>query len=414
MTAESRPAASGRIELATFALPLVFGAAVFAPMLGNRFWRDDHGWIARAMSALREPGAFAEVAKTDFRPLPALSFMADVLMYGLEPAGYYVTNLLLHLACVALVTALGWRLSHGDRRAAMIAGLLFAGGFGHHGEAVIWISGRTGVIADLFVLAAVLAFDGHLLGRGMRHAALTVLFALLALLSKESAAVLPVLLLLVAWARAGEDGAGARARGPILAVAVLVAAHVALVFGVLRRGSGIVGGEYAFGPHAVANLLEYLARLFVPVTPSSVIVAVPAPLAGALRVAQTALMIAVPLAGAALLAGRVPRAVKLGVLWVPVTLAPYLFLTFHTITRYLYLPSVGVALLAGQLAAFLGRAPRRPVRWAAAVGLAVVLLLEAATIQVVIAARRRDQLAQDPAAMQALVEQARALGFTRR
>ena len=402
-----------RLDLVTLAPPLAFGAAVFAPMLANRFWRDDHGWVARAMTALREPGAFLEVAKTDFRPLPALSFMANVLMFGLAPAGYYATNLLLHLACVALVTALAWRLSSGDRAVAWIAGLLFAGGFGHYGEAVIWISGRTGLIADLFVLASVLAFDAHLLSARRRDAALAALFALLALLAKESAAVLPLLLVLVAWTRVGETAAAwRRARAPIVAVTLLVAAHGALVFGALRRGSGIVGGDYALGPHVVRNLLEYLARLFLPVTPSSIMVAVPAPLAGALRAVQVVLMVAVPVAGLALLAARVPRAAKFGVLWAPAALAPYLLLTFRTITRYLYLPSAGVAVAIGALAVT-DYCTARARRWGY-LGLAAVLLLEAATVQFVIVQRRREQLAQDPAEMQALVEHARALGFVRR
>ena len=86
-----------------------------------------------------------------YRPLTVLTFALDYQIWGMNPVGYHLTNLLLHLLC----TFLTWRLARrlfSSPRMAFVAATLFAI---HpiHTEAVIWISGRF----DLTVCAAVLA-----------------------------------------------------------------------------------------------------------------------------------------------------------------------------------------------------------------------------------------------------------------
>jgi O-antigen ligase len=135
------------------------------------------------------------------------------------------------------------------------------------------------------------------------------------------------------------------------------------------------------------------------------ILGVPEPLRVPLEVLQVVLMAAVPLVLGLLLIGRLPRPVKLGALWVLIALLPYVFLTFRTITRYLYLPSVGVALVVAVLVA---GGLRRP---AARAALVLLLLAQAAVVNVVISQRLREQRAQDGSADRELADHARRLGF---
>ena len=82
--------------------------------------------------------------------------------------------------------------------AAMILFLLW----GTNVEAAAWVSGRYDVFATAFTLWAV-AYHLHSQSALDRHALIALLFGVLALCSKESAAVLPGLIGCVAWIRRG-------------------------------------------------------------------------------------------------------------------------------------------------------------------------------------------------------------------
>jgi protein O-mannosyl-transferase len=391
---------------------LAYGAAVFLPMLANSFYRDDFGWVERAIAVAGDPAGWFFIAKTDFRPLASLSFVVNAALSGIDPAGYYAFNLILHLGNVALVMALARRLSGGDGRAAAIAGLLFAGAVGNYGEAILWISGRTGMIADLFMLASLVAhWDWRERGRGRDRALSLACFAL-ALLAKESASVLLVLLVALDGVHAA---GGARSAGPRRAVAyaphaAMLAAYLVFQFASWRSGSPILVGEWRLGFHAAANLGEYLARMFVPVSPTSMFIALPPSFGPALEALYAALRILLPFALAGLLLSRrVPRPVKFALVWIPLTLLPVVFFTYRTSTRYLYAPSIGLALVLGLVgAAWWGRRAAESATSrlrAAAAGLVVLLAVQAAVVQVIIrrhAALERSEGAEEWARLRAI------------
>ena len=59
-----------------------------------------------------------------FRPVSSLSFGLDRLLWGLEPFGYNLTNLLIHAACVAATSACAMEIGR-SRLGAIVAGLFF-------------------------------------------------------------------------------------------------------------------------------------------------------------------------------------------------------------------------------------------------------------------------------------------------
>jgi len=355
---------------------LLLGALVFLPMFGHPFFRDDFGWIERAHAALPYPAQWWAIAKTDFRPLASLSFVVNYAAVKLDPRGYHLFDLLLHLVNVSLLMALVRRLSGGSAWAAGIAGLLFACAFGNYGEAIYWISGRTGPLADAFVLAALIAHWDRLEGTGPSGSAL-FLFTI-ALFAKETAVVLLPLLVLLEWAH------GRVSWRRVAPFALLALAYVAFVFLVWRKGSAVVGGDFSLGRHVGRNLVEYVARMFAPVARLTAGVAWPFGVAFALFFTW-------------LLTRRVPRTWKFALLWIPLAILPVAFLDLRTSTRYLYLPSMGLAALLGMAWAHAwASAPwrRRALAW----GLALVLALQVVVMQVVLA--RRGELARREAQSQ--------------
>jgi Tfp pilus assembly protein PilF len=124
-----------------------------------------------------------------YRPLTMATYALNFSAGGLDPVGYHLINLLLHL----LVSWLVYRLARQLRlssEAALIAALLFAV---HpiHTEAVTGIVGRAELLMSASILAGLLfAAEGQW--------SLSILAFVAGLLSKEQAVVLPALLWLYA------------------------------------------------------------------------------------------------------------------------------------------------------------------------------------------------------------------------
>lgn len=123
------------------------------------------------------------------RPLFKLSLFVDRLVWGENPAGYHVVNLLLHLGSGALVYAIVARLVEEAGDIAFWTAALF---LAHPiaTETVTYISGRATGLMAFFYMAGVLF---HL--RGALAGALACF--VLALLSKETAITFPMALLLI-------------------------------------------------------------------------------------------------------------------------------------------------------------------------------------------------------------------------
>ncbi len=130
------------------------------------------------------------------RPAGLLSWKANYMLYGYEPGGYYLTNILLHIGCTLLAAAFTTRLS-GSKTAGLAAGLLFAL-HPSHSEAVCFLSGRYDLLCAFFYLSAFLSYMDYAEGRrgGRAYLCLAVLFWVTAILSKEMALSLPIALTL--------------------------------------------------------------------------------------------------------------------------------------------------------------------------------------------------------------------------
>ena len=114
------------------------------------------------------------------------TFWLEHKLWGFDPTGYHVVNVLLHLANTLLV----W---HILRRSAMSSAWMVAAVFAVHPlhvESVAWVIERKDVLSGLFYLAAVLAWMRFVeQPRRGRYAWSLVLYAV-ALLSKSIAITL--------------------------------------------------------------------------------------------------------------------------------------------------------------------------------------------------------------------------------
>ena len=129
-----------------------------------------------------------------YRPLFLVWLRLNTVLFDREPAGWHSTTILLHLIATALTYLLARQLLK-NRAASLLAALLF-GFHPAHTEAVAWVSGVTEPLSTVFFLGSFLCYlrlRADASHRRLWLAGSLTLFAA-AMLSKETAAVLPILI----------------------------------------------------------------------------------------------------------------------------------------------------------------------------------------------------------------------------
>jgi tetratricopeptide (TPR) repeat protein len=178
--------------------------AAYAPALDAGFVWDDDDYVTQnpllpAPDGLRRIW-FSMDAPSQYFPLVYTSFRAEYALWGLDPFGYHLVNILLHAANALLVW---WVLVRLKAPGAWFAAAIFAL---HpvHVESVAWITERKNVLSLFFFLASLLAWmrfaEPGARAKG-RYYALSLACHALALFSKTTACTLPAAQLLVLWLR---------------------------------------------------------------------------------------------------------------------------------------------------------------------------------------------------------------------
>jgi tetratricopeptide (TPR) repeat protein len=195
---------------------VLLGLAAYANSLHGAFVFDDLEQIVEN-PALRDLGSFLGPAGYRFLPNRFVAYVTFALNHavgGLDPVGWHVVNLAIHLANALLVWAFvrlafrsprlrGSALAPSAGAVAFVAAALFVS----HPlatQAVSYVVQRLTSLAALFYLSAVVLYLRWRLGAGRRIGGVlyagVLVAALLAMRTKEIAFTLPVALALVEWA----------------------------------------------------------------------------------------------------------------------------------------------------------------------------------------------------------------------
>ncbi len=197
------PARPPRVALALAAATIVAAAVViYAPLRHADFVNyDDYHYVvenshvATGLSAANLAWAFTAFHAGNWHPLTWISHQADCQLYGLEPGGHHVTNLVLHaLDGVALLLVLH-AMTGSLWRSAFVAALFVVHPL--NVESVAWVSERKNVLSTLFWLLTMGAYLRYARRPSAgRYLAVAVLLAL-GLMAKPMVVTLPCVLLLL-------------------------------------------------------------------------------------------------------------------------------------------------------------------------------------------------------------------------
>lgn len=129
-------------------------------------------------------------------PVTWLSHMLDMSLFGSNPLGHHLENLLIHIGNALLIFTLLGRLTGSIWRSTLVA-LLFAV---HplHVESVAWAAERKDVLSTLFFLLTLHAYSSYTtVGRSRWHYYAALLFTVLGLATKPMLVSMPLVLLML-------------------------------------------------------------------------------------------------------------------------------------------------------------------------------------------------------------------------
>lgn len=132
------------------------------------------------------------VGKGFIRPLMVLSFKLDYLLYGTNPLGYHVTNILFHLLNAGLVFFIIDFIAS-SKGFAFLAAMVFAV-HPAHSSGIAWISGRGEPMAAFFYLLSFYFFIRYDSNKSRTNYIGSLLCFVLGLFTKETVVMLPFLL----------------------------------------------------------------------------------------------------------------------------------------------------------------------------------------------------------------------------
>jgi Tfp pilus assembly protein PilF len=222
MTLDSRLSLNKRKFYVLVLLIALLTILIYVPALDNDFvnW-DDHDYVyenlhIRSLDFEFLKWIFSTFHMQNWHPLTWFSHGIDYALWGLNPMGHHLTNIMLHVMNAVLVVILTIRLinegqvkrsvtssPHENKEAslsaALVTGILFAL---HpiHVESVAWVSERKDVLCAFFFLLSILFYTNYASAvhkKTTLNYILSLFFFMLALMSKPMAVTLPIVLLIL-------------------------------------------------------------------------------------------------------------------------------------------------------------------------------------------------------------------------
>jgi hypothetical protein len=385
--------------------------AVYGQVAGfDQVYYDDADYVFQnphvnsGLSGANFLWAFSAGYAANWHPVTWLSHMLDVSIFGLEPAGFHIVNLLIHWANALLVLLL-FRRATG--KLAVAAGVAFL--FAIHplrAESVAWIAERKDVLFVFWGLLAILAYLRWVESRRrLAYLAMLVLLAL-SLMSKPMLVTFPILLLLLDYWPLGRlplSWPALRERAPRLVleklpIFVLVAGSSVMTVIAQDRGGALQDlATLPLGVRITNSIVAYVEYIGMMFWPTGLAFDYPHPVGRSSGL--TVVFCLLVLIGLSLAFWRMRTrhpSFLVGWAWYGVTMLPVIGLVqvgYQSMAdRYTYFTQIGLSLIVVQLAVLAFESRKIPRNVLLSVGVAVSLALMVLTFEQVRTWRNLDAL----------------------
>ena len=214
-----------------------------------------------------------------WRPNYLLLARTIVGLFGLCPLAFHLAGVTLHAAAGTSLFVFSRRVIGLDRAAALVCSVLFMIHPGGWATPLVY-QNFGDIMLTIFILIGLIFWHGYLRRSGRARLAVVAAAFLLALASKETAVVFPLILALWAWAEIGGEGNGRNEVAKILSRSalppLLTFACISLIFGAWSGynisaseqsyfGEGLAQGSLTLDPvNWIRQMIDYLTSTAVP------------------------------------------------------------------------------------------------------------------------------------------------------
>lgn len=267
-----------------FLLLICAGAFIYSFNLNNELLWDDEEWIinnifVHSFNYVRE--IFTEnilagygLESNYYRPLLSLTFAVNYVIGKDSPLGYHLLSNFLHVMNGVLLYVLLLRILK-NKTIALFSSLFF---IVHpvNVEAVAYVSGRGDPLSAFFILLSLLAFIYSQIKDGLKLYFASLLFLVLALLSRENALITPGLIFLLSLFISKEDNLKSWIYNsltksmPFFGISIfyfvlrLTVLNFENTLNFFSQGNAYTGSIYIRLLTFCHALLEYMKMIFVP------------------------------------------------------------------------------------------------------------------------------------------------------
>ena len=249
---------------------------VFGQTLGHDFVAyDDQNYVydnPAITSGLTLGGmvaAFGQPHARNFHPITTISHMLDCQIFGVNPAGHHLVNVLLHATTVLLLFSVLRVMTGSIWRSGFVAAI-----FAVHplrAESVAWIAERKDVLSGVFFMVTVAAYVYYVRRPSLkRYSAVIVAFSF-GLMSKPMLVTLPLLLLLLDYWPLNRFGTKKQTSMPLVIIdklpLLLLSAISGIITVIVQRTTLDYTNQLPFTArlsNAIVSCVLYLRQLFWP------------------------------------------------------------------------------------------------------------------------------------------------------
>jgi tetratricopeptide (TPR) repeat protein len=302
--------------------------------------------------------AFTTSHGGNWHPLTWLSHMLDCALFGLNPGGHHLVNVLFHIASTLVLFWILKRMTRAVWASAFVAALFAVHPL--HVESVAWVGERKDVLSGFFWMLTIAAYVHYSWRRGIgRYLPVIIAFAG-GLMAKSMLVTLPfVLLLLDFWPLGRFRRADREAPALLLIIEkiplfVLSGVSSVVTFIVQQRAGAMALSKIVPLRFCMANVpISYISYILKTFYPARLAVLYPHP-GEAISVLQAVICLVILAAATAVVIhvvwrrGRYPW-LAVGWLWYLITLVPVIGVVqigAHAMAdRYTYLPLTGIFII---------------------------------------------------------------------